>query len=92
MNKKLDAVALGCTHYPFFKTEIKKILPKNVKLISQDEILPKKFKDYLIRHSGVEKRLSKKSSIKILLTDITPNITKLSQKWFGKVKTELIRL
>ncbi len=92
MNKKLEAVALGCTHYPFFKTEIKKMLPKSIKLISQDEIVPKKFKDYLVRHGDIEKRLAKKGTIKILLTDITPNITKLSQKWFGKTKPELIRL
>jgi hypothetical protein len=25
-NKKLDALALGCTHYPFYKNEIRKIL------------------------------------------------------------------
>ena len=102
MNKKLDAVALGCTHYPFFKTEIRKMLlastkqsgggPKSIKLISQDEIVPKKFKEYFLRHPEIEKRLSKKGTIKILLTDITPNITKLSQKWFGKTKPELIRL
>ena len=91
-DKKLDALVLGCTHYPFFKIEIRKMLKKDIKLISQDEIVPKKFKDYLTKHGEVEKRLSKKGGIKILLTDITPNITKLSQKWFGRVKPELIRL
>ncbi|MCM2338912.1 MAG: hypothetical protein NDI62_00420 [Burkholderiales bacterium] len=83
LNKKLDALVLGCTHYPFYKNEIKKILGKKVVVISQDEIIPKKLKEYLSRHQELEKRLSKNKKARILVTDITPNIKKLSQKWFG---------
>ncbi len=92
-NKKLDALVLGCTHYPFYKNEIKKILGPKVKLISQDEIIPKKLKEYFARHHEIEKRLAKNKKARILVTDITPNIKKLSQKWFGKnTKPELIHL
>ena len=91
--KNIEAFVLGCTHYPFFKKEIKKILPRNVKLISQDEIIPKKLKDYFKRHPEIEKKLAKNKQAKILVTDITQNINKLSQKWFGKnTKPELIKL
>ena len=93
LNKKLDALVLGCTHYPFYKNEIKKIIGKKVKVISQDEIIPKKLKEYLSRHHEVEKRLAKKGKTRILVTDITPNIKKLSQKWFGKnSKVEVVKL
>lgn len=93
LNKKLDALVLGCTHYPFYKNEIKKILGKKVRVISQDEIIPKKLKEYLSRHQEIEKRLSKKGKARILVTDITPNIKKLSQKWFGgNSKVEVIKL
>jgi len=93
LNKKLDAVALGCTHYPFYKNEIKKILSKKVRVISQDEIIPKKLKDYFMRHPEIEKKLAKNRKAKILVTDITPNIKKLSQKWFGKnTRPELVNL
>ncbi|MFA5827184.1 MAG: aspartate/glutamate racemase family protein [Candidatus Paceibacterota bacterium] len=96
----IDALVLGCTHYPFYKKEIKKILNKGsesargrTRVISQDEIIPKKLKDYFVRHSEIEKKLSKNKKAKILVTDITPNIKKLSQKWFGKdTKPELIHL
>ncbi|HAS81011.1 MAG: Glutamate racemase [Candidatus Nomurabacteria bacterium GW2011_GWE1_32_28] len=86
--KKLDALVLGCTHYPFYKKEIKKILGSKIKVISQDEIVPKKLKDYFVNYPEIEKKLSKNKKAKILVTDITPNIKKLSQKWFGK-NTEL---
>lgn len=91
--KKLNALVLGCTHYPFYKNKIKKILGAKMKIISQDEIVPKKLKDYFSRHPELEKRLAKKGKAKILVTDITPNVIKLSQKWFGKnTKPELIHL
>lgn len=91
--KNIDALVLGCTHYPFFKKEFRALMPKNIKIISQDEIIPKKLKDYLSRHSEIEKKLSKNKNIKILVTDVTVNTQKLSQKWFGKnAKVKLISL
>jgi glutamate racemase len=93
LNKKLDAVALGCTHYPFYKNEIRKILGSKVIVISQDEIIPKKLKEYFIRHREIEKKLSKNSKAKILVTDITKSVEKLSKKWFGgNTKPKLIHL
>lgn len=91
--KKPTALILGCTHYPFYKKQFKEILPSNITLLSQDEIIPKKLKDYLIRHPEIEKSLSKKGQTKILLTDVTKNITELSKKWFGiKTKPKLVKL
>jgi glutamate racemase len=90
---KLDAIVLGCTHYPFFKKEFKKSAGKNIKIISQDEIIPKKLKEYFKKHPEIVKNLSKTKKIKILLTDLTKNIENLSKKWFGKdAKPELIKL
>jgi glutamate racemase len=83
LNKKIDALVLGCTHYPILKKEIKKIIPKNVKLISQEEIVPQKFKEYLKKHSEINKKLSKSGSMKILVTDQTPNVNRLVKKWFS---------
>lgn len=89
---KLEAVILGCTHYPILKKKIKNILPKSVRIISQDEIIPKKLKEYLKVHKEIEKKLSKKGSIKILVTDITENVSLLTKKWFGNTKPKLITL
>jgi glutamate racemase len=99
--KKIDALILGCTHYPILKNQIKKeiknllhesekgggvpsALGKEIKVISQDEIIPKKLKDYLKRHKEIDEKLSRKGSIKILFTDIAPTVEELTRKWFGK--------
>jgi glutamate racemase len=92
-SKKIEALALGCTHYPFYKNEIRKIMGKKIKVLSQDEIIPKKLKAYLENHIEIKNKLSKNRQAKILVTDITKNIEKLTQKWFGKdTKVELVKL
>lgn len=93
MNRKLDALVLGCTHYPMLKKEIKEIMQKNskkIKIISQDEIIPKKLKEYLEKHTEVIDKLSKNKTMKILVTDQTQNINTIVKKWFGKSKINLI--
>ncbi len=90
MNKNLDSLVLGCTHYPILKKEIKKLIPKDVKIISQDEIIPKKLKEYLTRHPEITKKLSKNKSVKILVTDKTQNMTLLVKEWFGKHQVRTI--
>lgn len=88
--KNLDALILGCTHYPLFKKEIRKMLPAKTKIISQDEIIPKKLKEYLARHTEIDAKLSKKRKMKILVTNKTEQIEKLTQKWFGNKNTPIL--
>ncbi len=100
-NKKLKALVLGCTHYPILKKEFKKLLPKVI-IISQDEIIPKKLREYLEKHKEISKKLSlgrrpatgeaKNGTAKILVTDVTQTVAGLSKKWFGKVKPKLVKI
>lgn len=93
LDKKIDALVLGCTHYPIYKKEIKKLVGKNIKVISQDEIVPKKLKAYLAKHTEIQQSLSRNNEVKILFTDVTDNVKLLSSQWFGKeVKPSLITL
>ncbi len=101
MKKKISALVLGCTHYPILKKKIKKITGKNVKIISQDEIIPKKLKEYLAQHPEISQKLSKNKSMKILVTDKTQNLNLLVKRWFngnktsdtnGQIKPEIINL
>jgi glutamate racemase len=82
-NKKLDALVLGCTHYPLLKAEARKIMSKKVRVISQDEIIPKKLKEYLKRHPEINKKLSRQGEMDIMVTEETPNMNRLVKKWFG---------
>lgn len=91
--EKPDAIALGCTHYPFYKNEIRRIVGSKIRILSQDEIVPKKLKEYFARHGELEKKLAKNGKAKILVTDITKNVIKLSYVWFGgKTKPKLVQI
>lgn len=93
IKERIDCLILGCTHYPILKEDIRALVPQKIKVLSQDEIVPQKLKDYLGRHYEIRKKLSKGGKAQILFTDITQASEELTRKWFGKdIKPKLIRL
>lgn len=55
----IDAVILGCTHYPLLIPKIKQYLSANITIISQGEIVARSLKDYMLRHPGIDTKCSK---------------------------------
>ena len=75
------------------KNKIKKYLPKEVLVISEDEIVGKKLKDYLSRHQELEKVLSVSGKRTFYSTDITDKFETLGSKFFGqKIKVKKAKL
>lgn len=66
--KGVDTLVLGCTHFPVVKKQARAMLGDGVNVISQDEIIPDKLKDYLSRHQEIEKDLSHAPSARFLVT------------------------
>lgn len=81
---KADSLVLGCTHYPILKKEIKQLLPKDVKIYSQETILPEKLENYLKRHPEIDSRLSKKGQHEFIVTDLNVNLQTAAKELFGK--------
>lgn len=80
----MDTLILGCTHYGFLETQTKKIVGKDVAVISEGKIVAEKLADYLLRHLEIEKTISKNSKQEFLTTDLTNNFQKLSSRFFGR--------
>ncbi|MCW3806516.1 glutamate racemase [Plebeiibacterium marinum] len=72
----IDAVILGCTHYPLLEKKIAKYLPQHVKMISQGEIVADSLIDYLQRHPEMDKRCRKEGSTVFYTTE---NVEKFKQ-------------
>jgi glutamate racemase len=90
---KIDTILLGCTHYPLLEEKIKKVVPKNVTIISQGKIVADKLTDYLYRHREIEKRLSKRGSCQFFTTDSTEDFDAHADIYFGeKVFSEHVDL
>ncbi len=61
-DSRMDAVILGCTHYPLLMDKIMKFTPAHINMIPQGEIIARSLKDYLRRHPEMEQRCSKNGS------------------------------
>lgn len=53
-----DGVILGCTHYTILKDLIRDAYGDSLMVISQDEIIPKKLKLYLEKHTEITTKLT----------------------------------
>ena len=69
LDPQIDALILGCTHYPLLMPKILKYLPEGVHIVSQGEYVAKSLKQYLERHPQIEQRCSKNGKAHYLTTE-----------------------
>lgn len=89
VDKGLDSLILGCTHYISIKDRVRDITRHRVRVLSQDEIIPPKLKTYLERHPEMEERLSQKGTFELFATDINPSFVKNVNALMGSSVTPL---
>ncbi|MGB9677603.1 MAG: glutamate racemase, partial [Candidatus Ratteibacteria bacterium] len=80
--KNIDTLVLGCTHYPYLKKTIQKVMGENVKIVDASYEVSVKIKNIL-----EEKKLNnKKGKGRLLLffSDISPHVEKTIKFLFGK--------
>ncbi len=73
---RINTLVLGCTHYGLIKGRAQRIMGKNVKVISQEELLPAKLKGYLDHHKDIEKKLSRNGKTTLAVTKLNSLYTK----------------
>lgn len=79
----LDSLILGCTHYISIKDKVRELTQHRVRILSQDEIIPPKLKDYLGRHPEMEERLSQNGTFECFATDAGPVCQRNIEKLMG---------
>lgn len=91
--RHIQTLILGCTHYPLLKREAAQILGKNVGVLGQDEIIPKKLANYLNRHKEMKSGFSKNWNRTFYVTKLKSDFKKVAHRLFGKdVKLEFTKL
>lgn len=83
----IDCLILGCTHYPLFRPQLQEILPPQVDIISQDEVVPPKLIDYLDRHPEIAGKLSQNGQLMARLTDVTTTYQAIGEELLGEAVT-----
>lgn len=66
---EIDAVILGCTHYPLLMSSIVKHVPTGVRIIPQGEYVANSLCDYLNRHTAMDERLTKNGTCQYFTTE-----------------------
>lgn len=65
----IDAIILGCTHYPLLIDKILKYTPREVRIVSQGEYVAYSLKEYLQRHPDVDANCTRKGTCRFLTTE-----------------------
>lgn len=84
----INSLILGCTHYPLLKDKVRDICKKDIKIVSQDELMGKKLADYLRRHIEIDICLSRNKELKILVSQDGEKYREAAQCLFPNVSIE----
>ncbi len=92
-DNKIDAVILGCTHYPLLLKKIKQYIPENITVISQGEYVAQSLKDYMHRHPEMDSICSKGGERTYYTTDSAKNFKKIASTFLKEeIEVEKINL
>lgn len=69
----IDAILLGCTHYPLLYPLIRRHVPAHIQLIAQGELVADSLADYLLRHPDKEAQC-RKGAARTFYTTETPAV------------------
>ena len=83
-SKKIDTLLLGCTHYPFLKADIERIMGKNCHVLDAPGVVAYKLKDYLERHGEIEVTLRKNGQRVFFTTDDPERFRAFGEKFLGQ--------
>jgi len=80
----IDTILLACTHYPVLHDKIREFTPADIEILSQGEIVADSLANYLDRHPGIEKQLSRTNSRIYYTTDSTEDFDRHAAIFYGE--------
>lgn len=81
IDKKIDSLILGCTHYPFLQKEIEKVLGGKIKVISTPVAVAEKLETYFKKHNNLYKNLKQNKKRLFFTTDNEKKFKQLGEKF-----------
>ena len=66
---QIDAIILGCTHYPLLMSSIKRYVPQGVRVVPQGRYVAESLRDYLHRHPEMDARCTRQGLCRYLTTE-----------------------
>ncbi len=69
LDPDIDAIILGCTHYPLLLPKILKYTPAGVRIVPQGDYVAESLKSYLNRHPEMDRKCTRGGSVHYLTTE-----------------------
>ncbi len=69
LDPEIDAIILGCTHYPILMPKILKYIQPGVRIVPQSEYVAESLQRYLERHPEMERQLTKSGHCQYYTTE-----------------------
>ena len=69
LDSEIDAIILGCTHYPLLLPKIVKYVNPGIRIVSQGEYVAESLKNYLSRHPEIESKCTQGGHVEYLTTE-----------------------
>lgn len=89
----IDAVVLGCTHYPLLIEKIRRHMPAGVDIILQGPMVAASLVDYLHRHPDIDAAITRGATTRYLTTEQPSRFDSLATLFMGEeVRSEKIEL
>lgn len=80
----IDAIVLGCTHYPLLMRSIVRNCPPGVRIVPQGAYVANSLKDYLARHPDMEAKCTKRGTCRYLTTESEERFKECAQIFLNK--------
>ena len=65
----IDAIILGCTHYPLLYRKIRAFTPPHIAVIPQGDYVAESLRDYLHRHPEMDTRCTRRGTCRFFTTE-----------------------
>jgi glutamate racemase len=93
LQKGIDTLILGCTHYGLVEEKVRVILGNSLNIVVEGRVVAKKLKDYLKRHKNIENGLVKTGKRMFFTTGDRNMFERLGGVFFrNKITSENIKL
>ena len=69
LDPEIDAIILGCTHYPLLMPKIVKYVNPGIRIVPQGEYVAESLKDYFLRHPEMEEKCTKNGRVQYLTAE-----------------------
>ncbi len=76
---QIDTIVLACTHYPLLYPKIRAVVPDNINVVRQGEIVAESLEDYLRRHPEIAGRCTRGGTCRYLTTENPEKFTDLAR-------------